>query len=77
MPEESLVLIANSSAERSVWIQGVQKCIVATISGNRYTDYETLVSPPVNRNAAYVFTKGDRKGARYQGSWMQVDSTAV
>ena len=72
MPEEHLVLVATTSAQRSVWVQGIQKAIYRSIMGNRQVEGNTSYNPPVNRTGKYTFTKGELKGNVYSGGWMQV-----
>ena len=74
MPEENLLLVASSSTQRSVWVQGMQKAIYRSITGNRVVDGNTSYNPPVNRTGKYTFTKGELKGNVYSGGWMQVVS---
>ena len=83
MPEDTLTLVASSSENRSIWLNGLQKYINEVLSSekrkksteskeqNRTKQTREIVGTPISRNTSYTFRKLiELKNASFHGSWM-------
>ena len=85
MPEDELTLVAGSSEQRAVWLNGLQKYINEVLymekrkkikgldyKTNSHSEHRgTIAATPISRSTTYVFRKiPELKNASYDGSWM-------
>jgi len=78
-PEDTLTLVAPDSGGRTVWVQAMQRCVVDTLARAREGDTrckfgrekESFVAAPISRTASYTWSKGELKGCKYEGGWLQ------
>ncbi|KAM4711014.1 alsin isoform 2-T2 [Anableps anableps] len=72
-PEETLTLLASSSAEKTKWLRAINQAVDQALSGaGQDAGSSGLKSePPISRTASYTFYKDGRlKDATYEGRWL-------
>ncbi|XP_014847120.1 PREDICTED: alsin isoform X1 [Poecilia mexicana] len=72
-PEETLTLLASSSAEKTKWLRAINQAVDQALSGvGQDAGGSTSKSdPPISRTASYTFYKDGRlKDATYEGRWL-------
>ena len=86
MPEDTLTLVASSSENRSIWLNGLQKYINEILSSEKRQKWNEsadqtkskqskksreVVGTPISRNTIYTFRKLiELKNASFNGGWM-------
>ena len=70
-PEEVLTLSFPDLSARTVWSQALNKCIITTLKSGERSGDGSWVSAPVTRWAKYSWTRGELKGCKYEGSWLE------
>merc|ERR1719167_1524935 len=73
-----MILLAPDSGGRNLWLQSIQACINETIIKGKNGHNEkarqnkdSFSAPPLTRNASYTWTRGELKGSKYDGGWLQ------
>ena len=88
MPEDTLTLVAHCAETKSIWLSNLQRCISGVLKLEKKRRQQQLCSdepdssvpcegvpssPPIIRNTAYTFKKGNGtlKNSEYTGAWVQ------
>uniref|UniRef100_A0A3B5MUK6 Alsin Rho guanine nucleotide exchange factor ALS2 b n=1 Tax=Xiphophorus couchianus TaxID=32473 RepID=A0A3B5MUK6_9TELE len=72
-PEETLTLLASSSAEKTKWLRAINQAVDQALSGAGQDagGPASKSDPPISRTASYTFYKDGRlKDATYEGRWL-------
>ncbi|XP_038138040.1 alsin isoform X2 [Cyprinodon tularosa] len=72
-PEETLTLMASSSAEKTKWLRAINQAVDQALNGAAQDAGSpgSKAEPPISRTASYTFYKDGRlKDATYEGRWL-------